>query len=641
MSRSARVILLLLAVLAVAYVTPPVLLAQGLVVQSTDVQAYPTVRMRVVLPPELTSGSSEPTFSVRENSVDIAGVSGRSEAEVRDPVDVVLVVDVSGSMRGQAMTDAKDAALSFIDAMGPRDRVALVAFASDPEVISGFTDDRDLLQGAVSSLEASGETALYDAIVRSLDLVDAEAQGDERYLVVLSDGGDTTSINSLDSASSTVGEAGVPVYAVALETAEYDPESLRVLATRSGGKMAAVSDSREFTGIFEEIAQELLNVYTVTFTGLSPATLELDIELTAASGDLRETARVTVPNPATQVDAASESQDSGGPVPARANQLWMALAVTMVFVAAALLVFAVVAILTRPQTALDQVDLYTRTSGSGLASGLSGEGGDSVRGRVIEAVSSLADQRGFTRLVRTKLERAGLPLRPNEYMYFHFLAIVGVGIVVQIVSGTVLVSAASVLLVTVLPIALLENAINRRKARFEEQLPDILSLVAGSLRSGWGIQQALDLVVEEIAEPAAREFKRVQSETRLGLPLEEALSRMADRLDSADFRWTVSAIAIQRDVGGNLAEVLDTVAATIRERAELRRLVSSLTAEGRFSAIILVILPIFMLVALSVVNPSYMSAMLTTGIGLAMLLAGALLLIVGTVWLSRLTKLEV
>ncbi|MDF1542916.1 MAG: type II secretion system F family protein [Anaerosomatales bacterium] len=641
MSRRALTVFLLAIALVATAVAPVSLYAQGLVVQSTDVQAYPTVRMRVVLPPELVSQGEEPTFSVRENSVDIAGVSGRSEAEVRDPVDVVLVVDVSGSMRGRAMVDAKEAALIFIDSMGPRDRIALVAFASDPEVISGFTDDRDLLGDAVASLDATGETALYDAIVRSLDLVGAEAQGDEHYLVVLSDGGDTTSINSLDSASSVVGDAGIPVYAVALETAEYDPESLRVLAARSGGKMAAASDSGEFTGIFEGIAQELLNVYTVTFTGLSPATSELDIELTAANGDLRETARVTVPNPAVQVGSSSDADGPGAFVPPRANQLWMALAATAAFASVGLLVFAVVTILARPQTTLEQLDLYARSGESTLAEAARGGHGESVRSRVIEAVSSLADQRGLTGLVRTKLERAGLPLRPNEYMYFHFLAIVGVGLIVQFATGNLLASAVAVLLVTVLPIALLENAINRRRAHFEEQLPDILSLIAGSLRSGWGIQQALDLVVDEIGEPAAREFKRVQSETRLGLPLEDALARMADRLDSPDFRWTVSAIAIQRDVGGNLAEVLDTVADTIRERAELRRLVSSLTAEGRFSAVVLVILPIFLLVALAVVNSSYISTMFTTGLGLAMLLLGTLLLIAGSVWLARLTKLEV
>ena len=138
------------------------------------------------------------------------------------------------------------------------------------------------------------------------------------------------------------------------------------------------------------------------------------------------------------------------------------------------------------------------------------------------------------------------------------------------------------------PIWFLGWAADRRRARFEADLPDIVSLIAGSLRSGWGIQQAIDLIVDETKDPAATEFRRVQSETRLGLSLEESLNKMAARLDSLDFAWIVSAIGIQREVGGNLAEVLDIAAAAIRERAELRREVVALTAEGRFSAIILV-----------------------------------------------------
>jgi tight adherence protein B len=105
-------------------------------------------------------------------------------------------------------------------------------------------------------------------------------------------------------------------------------------------------------------------------------------------------------------------------------------------------------------------------------------------------------------------------------------------------------------------------------------------MMASSLRAGWGIQQSIDLVVQEMADPARSEFRRVQAESRLGLSVEEALEKMANRLDSDDFRWTVTAIAIQREVGGNLAEVLDLVASTMRERAELRRHIHALTSEG-------------------------------------------------------------
>ena len=157
-------------------------------------------------------------------------------------------------------------------------------------------------------------------------------------------------------------------------------------------------------------------------------------------------------------------------------------------------------------------------------------------------------------------------------------------------------------------------------------------MIAGSLRSGWGIQQAIDLIVDQTQDPAATEFRRVQSETRLGLSLEESLNKMAARLDSVDFAWIVSAIGIQREVGGNLAEVLDIAAAAIRERAELRREVVALTAEGRFSAIILVGLPFVMFGGLLFVGPRYIGQMTSSIYGLAMLGLAALLLLVGGIW---------
>ncbi|MDP2401516.1 MAG: type II secretion system F family protein, partial [Actinomycetota bacterium] len=263
------------------------------------------------------------------------------------------------------------------------------------------------------------------------------------------------------------------------------------------------------------------------------------------------------------------------------------------------------------------------------------------RARVMNAVGDIVEARGFTALVRENLERAGLPLRPNEYIYFHVLATMVAGILAQFAFGRMSITALAVFAFVFAPIMFVRWKIESRRSRFEEQLPDVLSLLAGSLRAGWGIQQALELVVEEIAEPAAAEFRRVQAEARFGLPLEQALDRMAERLDSEDFRWTVTAIAIQREVGGNLAEVLDIVAETIRTRAELRRHVSALTAESRFSAIILAILPFFILGALTVISPAYLGVMIGSPIGLTSLAFGAILLVVGLVWIRQLTKVEV
>ncbi len=141
----------------------------------------------------------------------------------------------------------------------------------------------------------------------------------------------------------------------------------------------------------------------------------------------------------------------------------------------------------------------------------------------------------------------------------------------------------------------LDRKIAHRRSAFELQLPDVLNLIAGSLRAGWGLQQSVDLVVEQMAPPVSTEFSRAQTEIRLGRPVEEALGTVAERTQSEDFAWTVTAIGIQRDVGGNLAEVLDIVAATIRDRMSLKRQIAALTAEGRLSAWVLLILPFVMI----------------------------------------------
>ena len=148
---------------------------------------------------------------------------------------------------------------------------------------------------------------------------------------------------------------------------------------------------------------------------------------------------------------------------------------------------------------------------------------------------------------------------------------------------------------------------SRRLKAFNAQLAGCLQLMAGSLQAGLSLAQALDTVVREGTEPLAGEFRRALVETRLGVPIEDALESIGERMESADFEWTVMAIRIQREVGGNLAELLLNVAATLRERDYLRRQVKSLSAEGRFSAYILLALPpVHHAVHECVTNPDYL-----------------------------------
>ncbi len=165
--------------------------------------------------------------------------------------------------------------------------------------------------------------------------------------------------------------------------------------------------------------------------------------------------------------------------------------------------------------------------------------------------------------------------------------------------------------------------------------------MSGSLAAGLSLAQSVDTIVREGSEPITSEFKKVLVETRLGLSLETALQGVADRFQSKDFDWVVMAINIQRQVGGNLAELLDTVAGTMREREYIRRQVAALAAEGKISAYVLGGLPPAFLLYLVLANPTYVNVLFTRPLGIAMLVGGAVILSVGVFWMSRIIKVEV
>lgn len=183
--------------------------------------------------------------------------------------------------------------------------------------------------------------------------------------------------------------------------------------------------------------------------------------------------------------------------------------------------------------------------------------------------------------------------------------------------------------------------IRRRRAAFADQLPDLLQLIASALQSGFSLQQAVDAVVHENAQPAVGEFSRALAEVKLGADLDDCLDMIATRMDSADLHWTVMAIRIQRGIGGNLAEVLTTIVGTIRERGFLRRQVRSLSAEGRLSAVILVALPILVGAWLFLTDRTYMRTLYTTPMGLLLFIGAIALLVIGTFWMRRMIRLEV
>lgn len=258
-----------------------------------------------------------------------------------------------------------------------------------------------------------------------------------------------------------------------------------------------------------------------------------------------------------------------------------------------------------------------------------------------EAGQKVAVATGLSATLDTRLEQAGLPIEAGE-----FVALIALCAVLGAVFGALLLqNILFVLLIAamagIIPIYWLQRSMRKRKGKMVDQLADTLSILASSLRAGYSFLQALDTVSKEIGEPSATEFQRVVAEIRLGRPIDDALMAMAERVESDDLKWAVIAINVQRQVGGNLAEVLDIVSNTVRERAYIRRQVMVLSAEGRFSVAILATLPFLILIYMVIVNPTYVRPLFTTVPGYVLLAVGGSMMSLGIFVMTRMIKIDV
>ena len=256
-----------------------------------------------------------------------------------------------------------------------------------------------------------------------------------------------------------------------------------------------------------------------------------------------------------------------------------------------------------------------------------------VAGRFVEQL----DEKGS---LATKLEESRLPLRPGEYVVIVLAGAVVLGAFGLAITSQWFCGLVGVVLAVMLGSAYLERRITKRRKKFEAQFPDALSLIASSLSAGHTFLRAIQLMCEESEPPLAEEFARVVNETQLGDPVVDALDRMAQRMKVRDVEWVVQAIRIQQTVGGKLADLLHTLADFIRAREEIRREVDVLTAEGRISAWVLGSLPVFLLVAISVMNPGYMNSMFQ-GWGYVWLAGSAVSVVFGVVFINKMVQVDV
>jgi tight adherence protein B len=261
--------------------------------------------------------------------------------------------------------------------------------------------------------------------------------------------------------------------------------------------------------------------------------------------------------------------------------------------------------------------------------------------RALEVTANLAERRGALGSVERSLRAADVPVRPAELILANLCLAVLAPILVVALLGSVPKAIFALVVGAAGPSMVLRFMVKRRRKRFANQLPDALTTLAGSLRAGRSVGQAMEALSRELGDPIGRELRKIVAEIRLGRPLQEALTEAADRIDSADFRWAVLAMQIQSEVGGNLAELLDGVAETMRQRARMKGEIKALTAEGRASAMMLVVMVPALGLVMWVMNPGYMAPMFSTTAGHIMLGISSIMVGGGYFWMNSMVKIDV
>jgi tight adherence protein B len=250
------------------------------------------------------------------------------------------------------------------------------------------------------------------------------------------------------------------------------------------------------------------------------------------------------------------------------------------------------------------------------------------------AVEKVLVKRGRLVAGAAALENAGIAMTLPDFVLVVALGTIGTAVLGVLLAGVVV----GLLLAAAVPLGarlVVKVKAGRRRARFADQLDDALQLMASSLRAGHSLLRAVDGVSHDAPAPMAEEFARIVNETRVGRDLGEAIDEVAARMASDDFLWVAQAISIHREVGGNLAEVLDAVGHTIRERNAIRRQVKALSAEGKLSAVVLMALPFGIIGFISMTNPGYLEKFTESLLGYGMLAVSSVMLLVGAVWLKK------
>jgi tight adherence protein B len=497
-------------------------------------------------------------------------------------------------------------------------------------------------------MQADGATALNDAVAMAVAQLGTEGS---RNIVLLSDGKDEGSATSAKKARTTLAASGAALDAVSI-TKGGQHKQLAAFAKAGGGSMVTATDAESMTAAFVSAARTVDTQLAVTAQvpdDVSAGTAEVTVTAVAGGQPISDTVAALV-EPSAEVAAAEVGPiPVADPEPGLVDREWfLGAVVAMVFVGLVIICLLALGALDaknrkegRVQRRLDEVATAggPRPQAAGAQQSALGDG--PMTRAVMSLAEKVAASRDTSALAR-HLDQANLALRPAEWAVVHALIMVLAGLLATVLGGfNTMVTTIAVVAAAVIPWVYLSQRASRRRSEFYAALPDSLQMMSGSLAAGYSLPQALDGVARETGGAFGQETNRALLESRLGLPIEESLEATAQRMHSTDFHWVVMAIRTNRQVGGNLAEVLTNVGKTLRERERLRRQIKTLSAEGKLSAWIIGALPILMLIFMVLFRPDFVAPLFTTPIGWVMVGLGLAAYLAGIVWMHKLVHLEV
>jgi tight adherence protein B len=594
-------------------------------VRSVNTQQYPRFSMSVV-----TGSPNSAQPRVWENGVQVNGLQA---VNLGHSTTVLLEIDRSRSMAGQSIKDATAAADRFVKTKPSGDAIGVLAFGSHALPLTTFSSSTIDADGALRTLSVDKHpgTALYDAIVAGANQLSARTVGG-RVLIVLTDGKDVSSKATLDAAIKAARSANVTVYPIAIAGPEYTPQPLQQLAASTGGSFFRASDSGALADVYSRIASQLSRTWQVSY-------------LTAARPGDALKLRVTVPG---QGAAARDVQVPAGPGgavaspgPSRLLPGGFYSGVGTLVIAMSMMVIVLLGyllVLQGQKTVWVKRRLDPHVSTTRVKKNKDER--FSSFGSLVKATErALGDMKQFVWL-STLLDRADLPIRAGEFAYIMVGAGFTLGLLVGLITGSVLAFFVALLVGASIPLGFVHMKAKKRLRAFDNQLPDLLVTLAASLKAGHSFRQGIQSVVDEGLEPASREFKRVLTDTQLGRPMEDSLGEMAERVGSKNFTFVITAVTIQRQVGGGRAALVDKVAETVRARQQFARRIRALTAMGRASAYVLVGLPFVLAAVLTLINRSFMAPLYHRHIGHMLILMGLVMMAIGSLLLKKIVSFK-